>query len=240
MAEMKIVIIGAGRAGSSFATALSTSHDVTLVHHNDVPHCEGVDLVLLCVPDDAIELVSNALEVPASTVVAHVAGSRGLEVLRRHSRVGSLHPLLTMPNARVGAERLRGGVYCVNGDEVLNEVVTSLEGRRIEVTQDRRALYHATAASAANHLVALMAQVQSLAQSAQLELRDFLPLAHQALEDVANLGPRGALTGPAARGDAATLEAHLRALPDDERATYGALAHRAQRLAHAEESTWSI
>ena len=236
---MKIMIIGAGRAGSSFAAALGTLHDVSLVHHHNVSSCGGVDLVLLCVPDDAIATVSTGLQVPAHTVVAHVAGSRGLEVLAPHLRVGSLHPLLSMPDARVGAERLRGGVYCLNGDELLNEIVESLGGRRIEVSDAHRVLYHATAATAANHLVALMAHVQSLAQSAQLELADFLPLARQALEDVANLGPRRALTGPAARGDAATIEAHVSALPDDECATYIALAHRAQRLAQEVESMWS-
>ena len=236
---MKIMIIGAGRAGSSFAAALATSHDVSLVHHDNVPSCGGVDLVLLCVPDDVIATVSTGLQVPEHTVVAHVAGSRGLEVLAPHLRVGSLHPLLTMPDARVGAERLRGGVYCVDGDELLNDIVASLGGRRIEVSGAHRVLYHATAATAANHLVALMGHVQSLAQSAQLELTDFLPLARQALEDVENLGPHGALTGPAARGDATTIEAHVSALADDERATYTVLAHRAQRLAQEVESKWS-
>ena len=49
-----------------------------------------------------------------------------------------------------------------------------------------------------------------------------LPLAHAALEDVADAGPRRALTGPAARGDRATLERHLAAMPPEERAGYRA------------------
>jgi hypothetical protein len=39
------------------------------------------------------------------------------------------------------------------------------------------------------------------------------------VENVAALGPTRALTGPAARGDEATIRRHLRALPADERRT---------------------
>jgi predicted short-subunit dehydrogenase-like oxidoreductase (DUF2520 family) len=239
MALMNILIVGAGRAGTSFAAALSALHHVTLVHHGDHVDCSGVDLVLLCVPDDAIAACAAGLRVGDDTVVAHVAGSRGLDILATHPRVGSLHPLLTMPDATLGAERLRGGVFCVEGDALLEGVVASLGGRVIKVPSDLRAIYHATATSAANHLVALMGHVQALARAANLELVDFLPLARQAFDDVVAYGPARALTGPAARGDVATIAVHVRALPDEERATYVALAERAARLAREPEVTWN-
>jgi predicted short-subunit dehydrogenase-like oxidoreductase (DUF2520 family) len=239
MASMNIMIVGAGRAGTSFTAALSGAHHVTLVHHGEHGDYSQADLVLLCVPDDAIAACAAGLRVGDDTVVAHVAGSRGLDVLAPHSRVGSLHPLLTMPDATLGAQRLRGGVFCVEGDALLESVVASLEGRVINVPSDLRVIYHATAASAANHLVALIGHVQALARAAHLELVDFLPLARQAFDDVVALGPARALTGPAARGDVATIAAHVRALPDEERATYVALAERAARLAREPEVTWN-
>jgi hypothetical protein len=51
------------------------------------------------------------------------------------------------------------------------------------------------------------------------------------LDNVAALGPRRALTGPAARGDEATIRRHLRALPPGERRAYRAMADAARRLA---------
>jgi len=227
---MKISIVGAGRAGRSFAAALGADHEVTLLHHDALSPLDA-DLVLLCVPDDAIEEVARAVRVSAHTVVAHVAGSRGLDVLAVHDRVGSLHPLVTMPDAVTGARRLRGAVFCVDGDALLGEVVTSLGGRRIAVPAARRTLYHAAAATAANHLVALMGSVQVLADAAGLALGDFLPLAQQSLDDVMTVGPARALTGPASRGDVDTIAAHLAAIADEERPTYAALAARATRLA---------
>jgi predicted short-subunit dehydrogenase-like oxidoreductase (DUF2520 family) len=101
----------------------------------------------------------------------------------------------------------------------------------IRVAPGQRALYHATAAAAANHLVALLGHVAVLASATGLDLHDFLALAQQALEDVTRVGPARALTGPASRGDVATLEAHRRAVPLEERATYAVLAQRARRLA---------
>lgn len=235
---MNILIVGMGRAGSSFAAALSEAHRVTLVHHDEPVDTAAADLVLLCIPDDALAAFAATLRVARDTVVAHVAGSRGLDVLAPHPRVGSMHPLATMPDTLVGAQRLRGGVYCVEGDALLLDVVASLGGRVIGVPSDRRTLYHATAASAANHLVALMSHVAALATASGLALADFLPLAQQAFDDVVALGPSRALTGPATRGDAATIAAHVRVLPEEERDTYVALARRAVRLAE-EGVTWN-
>jgi predicted short-subunit dehydrogenase-like oxidoreductase (DUF2520 family) len=59
----------------------------------------------------------------------------------------------------------------------------------------------------------------------------YVDLARATLDNVAALGPRAGLTGPAARGDEATVRRHLRALPRDERRAYRSLADAARRLA---------
>jgi len=57
---------------------------------------------------------------------------------------------------------------------------------------------------------------------------------------VAALGPRRALTGPAVRGDWATLSRHLDALPANERAGYQAGAALATQLAHPVDPVHSV
>lgn len=228
---MNILIVGAGRAGSSFESALRrVGHDVRLVHHDQPDRFDALDeteLVLLCVPDDVIASVASMVPLSHDYVVAHVAGSRTLDVLAPHPRVASLHPLMTLPSGELGAQRLIGATYCVAGDTVARQVTTSLKGRAITLRDDQRTLYHATASVAANHLVALMGHVATLAESAGLSLEDFLPLAQRALADVVEFGPVAALTGPASRGDLATIDAHLAAMPESERSTYVALANAA-------------
>ena len=235
---MRVAIVGAGRAGSSFSVALRrVGHDVQVVHHDQLEWIQDVDLILLCVPDDAIADVSTRLAPDASRVVAHVAGSRNLDVLSPHPRVASLHPLVPLPSTEVGATRLFGATYSVAGDALAVELVRSLDGRVIRLSDTQRTAYHATATVAANHLVVLLAHVARLAQSAGLELEDFLPLARLALEDVEARGPEAALTGPASRGDMATIDAHLDAIPEAERSTYVALAHAAFELAERRSTT---
>ncbi|HEV2427200.1 MAG TPA: DUF2520 domain-containing protein [Acidimicrobiales bacterium] len=229
---MRITIVGAGHAGSAFSLALSRAgHAVALVHHDDVATLPDADVVLLAVPDDAIADVAAAIAPSYDRVIAHLAGSRGLDVLSPHPRAASLHPLVPLPEAELGARRLVGATYAVAGDPVVAELVASLDGRLVRVPEDRRAAYHAAAAVAANHLVALMGSVQAIAEVAGLSLDDFLPLAEAALADVRMFGPAAALTGPAARGDMATIDAHLAAIPEAERPAYVALATAALELA---------
>ncbi len=234
---MKIDIVGAGRAGTSFALALRRAgHDVTVVHHDELDALGSPDVILLCVPDDEIATIAAQIAPSDGYVVAHAAGSRNLDVLQTHRRVGSMHPLMALPTGELGADRLVGATYCVAGDESIMTVVASLRGRVITLRDDQRTAYHATAVVASNHLVALMGQVERLAESVGLTLDDFLPLVVQSLRDVADMGPGAALTGPALRGDMATIDAHLAAIAESERSTYVALANAAFELAEHQRS----
>ena len=114
------------------------------------------------------------------------------------------------------------------------EIVECLGGRAVEVADGDRAAYHAAACIAANHVVALLGQVERVAAAVGLDLESFLPLTRAAVDDVAALGARAALTGPARRGDWATLSRHLDALPEGERAGYQAGAALATRLAESD------
>jgi predicted short-subunit dehydrogenase-like oxidoreductase (DUF2520 family) len=192
----------------------------------------GVDVVVIATPDDAVARVAAAIAPVETTVVLHMSGALGLDVLGPHRRRGSLHPLVPLPSAEVGRVRLRSGItFAVAGDPVATTLGRALGGRCIEIDDDHRAAYHAAACIAANHLVALLGQVERVAASAGLGVDAFLPLAAAALQDVADLGPAAALTGPAARGDEATLARHRAALAADEVAAYDAGVAQARRLA---------
>ncbi|HTT59979.1 MAG TPA: DUF2520 domain-containing protein [Acidimicrobiales bacterium] len=229
---MNIAIVGAGRAGTSFATALGdVGHTVRLVHHDELERVGDAEVVVLCVPDDEIAAVAAQLEPLESRVVVHVAGSRGLSEVSGHPRAALMHPLVVLSSREVGAARLRGALFSVDGHDVVNAIAASLGGRVIRLRDDQRAAYHATATVAANHLVALMGHIEVLAEAAGLTFEDFVPLIHQALSDVEERGAASALTGPASRSDFATIDAHLAAIPETERATYVALARVAFELA---------
>ena len=121
------------------------------------------------------------------------------------------------------------------GDPVTRCVAEALGGKVFEVDDQDRAAYHAAAVIASNHLVALMGQVERVAASAGLPLEAFAGLMRAASEDAFSLGPRRALTGPAARGDWETVERHRTALAGlpghrTELAGYDAMVGMARRL----------
>jgi predicted short-subunit dehydrogenase-like oxidoreductase (DUF2520 family) len=105
-----------------------------------------------------------------------------------------------------------------------------------EIADADRAVYHAAAAMASNFLIALEESASGLLGTLTPDARELLtPLV---LRTAANWSERGsaALTGPIARGDAATVERHLEALRErapELLALYEALAERTRAIAEA-------
>ena len=228
---LRVRIIGRGRAGGAFARALDSVTTVELLgrgNHRDA--ATGVDFVVLAVPDAAIAACAQAIAT-GDAVVVHISGATTLSALAPHRRVASLHPLVSMPDPVEGARRLRGAWMAVAGDPLIDRLAEALNGRVFRVGDEHRALYHATAAVAANHLVALMAQVERLAGLTNVPVEAFLELAVGALDNVVASGAAAALTGPVARQDWQTVRGHVDALPAIERPLYLALVEQAATLA---------
>ncbi|MEK9580372.1 MAG: DUF2520 domain-containing protein [Acidimicrobiaceae bacterium] len=240
-ATVAVRVIGAGRAGRSFAKAIDdlVDWDVIDMRGRGVAIDDAaadVDLVLIATPDTVVADVAAAIR-PGRAVVAHVAGSLGLDVLAPHDRRAALHPLMSLPDAEIGAERLTGGWFAVAGDPLVADLATALGGRTFEIADDDRALYHAAAAVASNHLVALLGHAQRLGASVGVPADALMALALGSAENAVALGPAAALTGPAARGDEATLVAHRDAIgrrAPRELAAYEAMLAEARRLAAME------
>jgi predicted short-subunit dehydrogenase-like oxidoreductase (DUF2520 family) len=246
-----LALVGPGRAGTAVATALvAAGWRIAAVAGRDpdapstraaaarfgvpattVPDAvRDVDLVVIATPDAAIEAVAAALAptVRSDALVVHLSGARGVGALGVvPSRTGALHPLQTLPSVDAGAARLAGAWGAVAGDPQVADIARQLGMRPVEVADDDRAAYHAAACIAANHLVALLAQVE---QIAPLPLEAFLPLIRAAVDNVAELGAAAALTGPVTRGDTETVRAHLGALSEANRDAYLALARLAYDL----------
>jgi len=231
---LRVRIVGPGRAGQSFASAFADKGlDVELLDRTAsiTSAAHGVDVVLICTPDRTIAEVAEAID-PGPAAVLHCSGATGLVPVRQHERHGSIHPLMALPTSTVGAARLaNSGWFAVAGDPVAGELADLLGGRSFVVDDEKRALYHATAAVSANHVVALLAQVERLAAHVGVPVQAFLDMSRACIEDVATQGAAAALTGPAARGDQATLDAHRDALPPAELPLYDTLVAAAQQLA---------
>ena len=238
-----LVVIGAGRVGSSIASAAQRAGvPATLAGREDaLDACRRAQAALLCVPDGAIPAAAQALApaVPPLRFVGHVSGASRLEAVASAGSPGrfSLHPLQTVPDTDAD---FTGAPCAIAGSdgaalELARALAEVLGMRPFEVHEEHRATYHAAASMASNFLVALEESAASLLESIGIDQAREL-LSPLVLRSAANWSERGpaALTGPIARGDEATVARHLEALraraPGLE-PLYTALAERAQAIA---------
>jgi predicted short-subunit dehydrogenase-like oxidoreductase (DUF2520 family) len=194
-------------------------------------------LVLLTVPDDALPpLVSGLASTGApleGRMLAHASGRYGVGVLEPASRRGALplalHPVMTFTGRPDDVDRLRGISFGVTAPDVLRPaaeaLVIEMGGEPVFVAEEQRDLYHAAIAGAANHLITLVAQAEDLLRAAGVAepARLLGPLLSASLDNALRFGDAG-LTGPVARGDAATVAAHVAALEAAPGASAAAVA----------------
>jgi predicted short-subunit dehydrogenase-like oxidoreductase (DUF2520 family) len=193
-------VIGAGRVGSAIAARLR-ERDLEL--SEDSP-----ELVVLCVPDQAIADVAAA--VTPGPWLAHVSGATPLKALDPHVRRFSVHPLQTFTHAR-GPEQLDGAFAAVSAEtdearEIGMWLARTLGLEPFMLADSKRVAYHAGAAIASSYLVTLRRAAGSLLEAAGAPPEALDPLMRRTIENDFEL------TGPIARGDWATVDAHVAAI----------------------------
>ena len=200
-------VVGTGRAGGAIAARLA-ERGLPVVTGREA--LADADLVLLAVPDSTIAEVAK--RVPIGPWLAHVSGATSLTALDPHIRRFSVHPLQTLTRDR-GAEQLDGAWAAVTaeGDEAREAarwLAETLGLRPFDLADADKPLYHAGAAMASNFLVTLHAAAARLLEESHAPPEALVPLMTRTIEN------GFVLTGPIARGDWSTVEAHLHALEE--------------------------
>lgn len=238
----RTAIIGPGRVGTTLGTALhAAGYPVVAVAGRGqealdsfcrrVPSAAALpaheaaraaELVVLCVPDDAlagvVRSVAGADGVVEGSRWVHVAGGLGVGVLRpaavAGARVAACHPAQTFPDAEAGVASLPGTVWAVTAGESdlgwARVLVTDLRGSPVTVGEDQRLLYHTGLVVGANATSTVVTLARDLLLGAGVgDPGGFLrSLASTAAANAAERGA-DALTGPVRRGDADTVARQL-------------------------------
>ena len=198
-------VVGSGRAGSALAGRLRAGPLSVTTGRAVDPHAE---LVLLAVPDSAIGEVAGSI--PVGPWIAHVSGATSVTALAPHQRRFSLHPLQTLTADR-GPEQLDGAWAAITFEtpearETATWLSDQLGLRWFELADADKALYHAGASMASNFLVTLYRLAAQLVETSGAPPEALVPLMRRVIENGFQL------TGPIARGDWATVDAHLAAI----------------------------
>jgi predicted short-subunit dehydrogenase-like oxidoreductase (DUF2520 family) len=185
---------------------------------------DEVELIILTVPDDAIEQLAGELRLYGGQALVHTSGVLGAEVLEparaAGTQVGAFHPLVAFADTERAIEAFRGATVAIEGDDQLASLLADMAGvlgaTAVRLAPGSKAAYHAAAVLAAGGFVALLDAIAELGRVAGLDepgaLAVYGGLIEQTLGNARALGIRAALTGPMTRGDVGTLERHLEAL----------------------------
>ncbi len=226
---------------------------------NALAQMRPADVWMLAVPDAQIESVAGALADHAGAtndhrepIVFHCSGAQSSALLAPLALLGwqtaSAHCILSFASADAAIQQVPGTACALEGDAsaiaALQTAFSAIQARCFEVQSSNKLLYHAAAVFATNFLPV----IQAVAEDAWLASgvpQDLLPglrtsLLSNAVANITRLGPAGALTGPAARGDVTAIAKQAVAVTQWDAqagAAYEVLSALALRMAKATTDT---
>jgi len=170
------------------------------------------ELLLIAVSDRAIDEVASLIP-PTNAKIFHASGAKA------SVRNGfSLHPLKALPPVGVPSD-LREALLVFEGNhrDVAQRIADAVGARFATVDPKQKALYHAAAVFGSNYVAAVLDIAERLMQRTGIEdvRHDLAGLAGSAIRNWSSHAGGDRFTGPAARGDQATIDSHLRALAAD-------------------------
>jgi len=216
---------------------------------------EQSSLILIATPDDVIASIADELAellrfrtaALGEQVALHTSGALASNVLRplRQLRisVGALHPLVSISEARGGAEWLTRAYFSVEGDAAATQlgkrIVRDLGAQAFTISPSAKPLYHAAALMASPNLTALvdiaLEMLNRCGLPANRSQRVLLPLIQSTIDNLAAADPSRSLTGTFKRGDVATVQKHVDAISSqklfDALEAYVLLGRRSMKLA---------
>jgi predicted short-subunit dehydrogenase-like oxidoreductase (DUF2520 family) len=202
----------------------------------DVPFsrdAKGWDVAVLAVADDALEAVSA--ELPIHVLRVHLSGAKPLNaVLQEGARGAVIWPVCSIRKEQMpdwSAVHWAVEASDENALEWALNAIRALGGMPHAISSEQRIRAHIAAVFAANFSNLMLAEASKLVHPTGLPWAAVHALAQGVLERATTEAGAQLITGPAARGDEATLNVHraLLAEESDLASLYEALTLRIQQ-----------
>jgi len=186
--------------GKELSKAVNTEFEL------EIPTKE-VDLILICVNDDAIQSILTKL--PVGSKVAYTSGTKPLDELEFNGDLGVFYPLQTFSRER--EIELKEVPFFIESTtstfaQALFDLAWKISNNVQFASSDDRKQLHLAAVMVnnfSNHLVFL---AKSYLDEKGLNWEYLKPLISETASKLANISPFEAQTGPARRGDELTIE----------------------------------
>ena len=230
---MEIVIIGTGNTATVLGRKFKAAkHNVVQIFGRDAAAASALaqvlgaestsnlnalyrdaDIYLVAVSDKAIEEIAKVLPMTGKTVV-HTAASVSKEVLKDAAHYGVFYPLQSL---RKETTHLPDIPVIIDASDketlsLLKNLAHSISDKVSEGSDEMRAKLHLAAVFTNNFVNHLYVLAEKYCTKEGIDYQFLLPLIRETAERMDILSPAQVQTGPAVRGDDATINRHLELL----------------------------
>lgn len=186
---------------------------------------ENSEIIFITTNDDNINSVCDKLVqgklISEKHIIIHMSGASSSLILLKAQKLGahiySMHPIQSFADVNKAVNDLKNTFFSIEGDEknihILENMLKKLRNRYFRLKHEDKSLYHASACILSNYLATLINIGLETFEKFGVEKEDaykaVYPLINSTINNIGNLGPEKALTGPIARGDIKTIKTHL-------------------------------
>jgi predicted short-subunit dehydrogenase-like oxidoreductase (DUF2520 family) len=177
---------------------------------------DSTDIIIVAVPDHRLKSVLDNIICRPETLVAHTAGSFGLNIFPENiKRKGIIYPLQTFSKERKVVFRDLPFLLESSDNEssvILDSIAGSIGGKVHFVDTEHRRMLHLAAVFVCNFTNHMLTAGKEVALKAGLSFEVLEPLVKETFLKAMETGPENSQTGPAVRNDQNTIEKHLELL----------------------------
>jgi predicted short-subunit dehydrogenase-like oxidoreductase (DUF2520 family) len=174
---------------------------------------DSEDLIIVAVPDDKLPEILSQIKCPDNTVVAHTAGSLGLDLFPSSLRhTGVFYPLQTFSgNRNILFSDLPFFLEASDdySSAILKDIAESIGSKVHFIDTDHRRLLHVAAVFACNFTNHMLTAGKQITQKAGFTFEVLKPLIYETVMKAMEEGPELSQTGPAYRSDIGTIKRHI-------------------------------
>lgn len=170
-------------------------------------------LYLLAVNDDALATVASQLHYLGDVFLAHTSGATPATVIQQwFPRAGVFYPLQTFSLSKM--PDFSTIPFCIDAPQpedfqLLEKLGKALGGKTYHINDHQRAVLHVAAVFVNNFTNHLFQIGEQLLERESMPFELLHPLIRETFSKIETSSPLDAQTGPAIRGDHATIERHL-------------------------------
>jgi predicted short-subunit dehydrogenase-like oxidoreductase (DUF2520 family) len=207
---IELIVSESEKNGNSLANSCNSQWSPFLVFP------DSTDIIIVAVPDHRLKSVLDKIKCGQETLVAHTAGSIGLDIFPdKITHKGIFYPLQTFSGER--KMHFKDLPFFLESsdqysDTILKSLVESINAKAYFTDAERRRMIHLAAVFVCNFTNHMLTAGKEIAVKAGFPFEVLRPLIVETYSKALHNGPENSQTGPAIRNDKNTVKKHLELL----------------------------